>query len=125
MEKTSVEQTDFIFRKVVVVIYVAMVNFIISIILAQLIKKFISKPYDSKRNYFLNILHVLITIISIVVCNYIGRNIMEHIPLPLANDLFDPKKVKETKGTVTTAFSYFMFLASDLKTYTDILSLPF
>ena len=125
MEKTSVEQTDFIFRKVAVVIYVAVVNFVISILLAQMIKKFVSKPYDSKRNYFLNILHVLLTIISIVVCNYIARNIMDYIPLPFGNDIFDPKKVKETKGTVTTAFSYFMFLASDLKTYTDILAIPF
>ena len=53
-----------------------------------------------------------------LVLYYIVRKIMEIIPYPLHNPPdFDIYKIKEIKGTVITAFAYFIYLGDDLKSY--------
>ena len=117
-------ESNFVFyaRKTVCISYIGIINFVISIIFAQLIHKYVSKPYDSSRNYCRNIFQMLCIIVSIVLCGYISRRIIKVIPKPLKSETFDPKKIKEIRGTIVTAFSYFMFLASDLNTYKHMIS---
>lgn len=113
---------DFYARKIACISYIGIINFIISVVFAQLINKYISKPYDSSRNYYRNIIHMLCIVLSIVLCGYISRRIIKVIPKPFKTETFDPERIKEIRGTITTAFSYFMFLASDLNTYKHMIS---
>jgi uncharacterized membrane protein len=103
---------------------VSILNFAVSCILAQLIYKYISKPYDATAHKASNVARFCSTLICIVVGAYVTRQIVEKIPVSaLSIALFDPTKVKESKGSVVTAFAYFMYLADHLKSYKPILQI--
>ena len=103
---------------------VSVLNFALSCILAQIIYKHISKPYDATVHKAYNVTQFFSTLICIVVGAYVTRQVIEKIPVAaLSTTWFDPTKVKESRGSVVTAFAYFMYLADDLKTFKPILQI--
>lgn len=109
-------------RKTGVIAYMSVINFIVTCILAFILHKYILLKYNKKHG-LLNVLKCFFTIIIIAITAYIVRQIADIVPKPFGNDNFDPHKVKEIKGSVLTAFTFFMFVGNDIKDYLKFFNL--
>lgn len=114
---------DYYTRKAAAMAYVGVLNFVLSTLLAQLLKRYVSAPYDPALPRVVNYLRLASIVVAIVWCAYVTHQIMKRVPKPFASASFDPNKLKELRATVTTAFSYFLFLSADVQSYLPILRL--
>ena len=110
-------------RKTGVIAYMSVINFIVTCIIAHILHKYILLKYNSKHNSLLNILKLFVTIVIIAITAYIVRQIPDIVPKPFASSNFDPNKVKEIKGSILTAFTFFMFVGNDVKDYLKLFNI--
>lgn len=109
---------DFISRKVGVIFYITLIHFFVTSFVSQLLAKILPK-YNSTKSKASNYMKLMIVVISISFLAYLLRQI--EYPLPFKSETFDPYKVKETKGSIFTAFVYFMWLGSVITDYKPIM----
>ena len=105
-------------RKLFIICYAGIINFVIVVIASKYIKDHISKEYDGDLNGFDNFLNMSATITCILIVYYIVRKIMEMLTYPFHNPpKFDVYRVKEIKTTIITSFGYLMYLHKDIVSY--------
>lgn len=112
---------EFIGRKMSVIVYMSVLNFLITSFLSRYIVKLLVK-YDSNKSFIANYRQLASNIAIISIYAYVLRSISERIPLPFQTNSFDPKRVKEVKGSVLTAFTMFLFFGETMKTYLPLLN---
>lgn len=113
---------DFISRKIAIIAYMSIINFVVTTLLAQFVSKFVLPKYDATHGYFINWVKIVTAVSIIATLAYLCRQVSEVMPLPpLGTDVFDPQKVKEIKSSVLTAFTFFMWLGKDVKNYDPVL----
>lgn len=110
---------DFLARKVAVIVYVTVVNFVVASHLASLLSSSLYR-YDEQATYAENYTHLLANVTCIAVLAYALRQVSEIIPLPLESASFQPEKVKEVKTSVLTAFTLFLFLGEPIREFRDM-----
>lgn len=113
---------DFYLRKMVVIVYVTVLNYALSTVMAQLIKRFVAKSYSASKSVVENVLMLVAIVSSVALSNYLVRQVLSVVPKPFASEGFDPNRVGEVKGNLSTAFAYFTFLAGDVSSYKVITS---
>ena len=112
----------FVAQKLAYMSYVGLVNFVISSVIAQFIKEYISSPYDEKKSLLHNAFTFYSTIACIILGAYVTRQMIELIPTSMwETATFSPQKIKESRVTVATAYAYLMYLSDDLETYKNVL----
>ena len=114
---------DVFLRKVGVISYMSVVNFATISVLAQLVEGRLVTKYDPRRSRARSLLDLARSVVAVAVTAYVARQVAEVVPKPFASRSFDPNRVKEAKGSVLTAFSFFMHLGDDLKSYLPPLDL--
>ncbi len=107
-------------KKCVIISYMAVINFVITSLISQLIAKYVLVKYDDRRKWWLNITIFLTGLICVAISAYIVRNIATILPKPLKSESFDPNKVAENKTSVLTAFTYFLYLDENVQTYLNL-----
>jgi len=117
------ESLDFFLRKIGVIVYISILNFVITAIVSQVLEKYLITPYDDEREFKMNVWYLCICVSVIAIAAYLLRQVSELVPLPFKSDTFEPSKVKEVKGSVFTAFTLFLFLADDLKSFQKMLQI--
>lgn len=110
-------------RKLGVIAYMSVVNFATISVLAQLLERYVVTRYDPMRARWRSRLDLARGVVAIAFAAYLARQIAEVVPKPFRTDAFDPDRVKEVKGSVLTAFSFFIHLGDDLKTFLPLLDL--
>lgn len=102
--------------------YMSIVNFIVTTLFSQILSRILPRYKSSSGvwNYF-----KLAIVVSLIASLAFGcRQISEKFPMiPIKSESFDPVKVKEVKGSVLTAFTFFMWLGENVKEYKPILSI--
>ena len=98
------------------------INFVLSIIFAQIIKRYIAKKYEKKQSILYNSGKLFALILSIAACAYIVRKIMKIIPKPVTKNV-NPENIEQVRGTIMTGFSYFMFLGDELRSYLPLITI--
>lgn len=109
---------NFVSKKVAVIFYVTILNFFVTSFVSQLLAKVLPK-YNTKKSTAINYMQLVVVLTSIAFIAYLLRQIS--YPLPFKSETFDPSKVKETKGSIFTAFVYFMWLGSVINEYKPIM----
>ena len=95
----------------------SVVLFMTTMILANILNKFLPK-YNPKQIYILNLLKLSLCVIATTILGYFVRQIPSLVPLPfLKTDNFDPKSVKEVKGTILVAPAFVFLIGGTLKEY--------
>ena len=115
------ESLEFLFKKITVIVYVSIVNFLVACLISPHIEKNVLFKYDTNVTKFETWLHLCIDIAVISTFAYFLRQISEMIPLPFKDKNFDPSRVKEVKGSVLTAFTLFLFFGDELKSFVPFL----
>lgn len=108
---------DLLARQTLTVVYVGLLNVTLSIVFSQIILRYVSTKHSDARPRYMNVLRLAATLSSIILANQAIRRIVQRAPKPFKSDTFDPEGVAEIRGTVVTAFSFLMFLSSDLHTF--------
>lgn len=109
---------DLLLRKSGVIFYITILNFFITSFVSQLLAKILPK-YNTSKSKLSNYLQLTIVLLSIAWIAYLLRQI--NYPLPFKSESFDPSRVKETKGSIFTAFVYFMWLGNVINEYKPIM----
>ena len=110
-----VEHVAYYAKKITIIIYASIINFIIAIYLSKKVEQYLLYKYEEDASYYKNIYSLCMNISVISVFAYILRQISELIPLPFKSEDFDPSRVKEVKGSVLTAFTLFLFFGDEMK----------
>lgn len=116
----EITTTEFVARKVGIIVYMSVVNFMIIAYLSPPYANTFMFRYNPRNTRNASMVALLINVGLIAVFAYAMRSLSKTIPLPLAREGFDPKRVKEVKGSVLTAFSMFLFFGDyirDFKTH--------
>jgi hypothetical protein len=105
--------------------WVSVLNFFMVAVLAQLLAGVVPR-YDASSSRMHNQLNLsfVVSIIAVVaggVAPEVSRIFV--LPLPTIGS-FDPKQTNAVKGTVLTAFTYFLFLGDVVKAYKPVLARP-
>ena len=101
---------------------IALLNFVISTTAAQIIKKYVSRVYDSTASKFGNVSRMVITLTFVFLANALVRKIMTR----LGSGHFagvNLASIAERNGTPATGFAYVMFLGNDLKTFMPLITI--
>lgn len=114
------ESIDFYAKKITIIIFASICNFLIASFLSQKVEKILIK-LDKTRNNFEKLASLCTNISIIAVFAYLLRQISETLPMPFSSKNFDPSKVKEVKGSVLTAFTLFLFFGEYIKEYKELL----
>ena len=117
-------KADFIIRKTSTIVYMSVINFAVTTVLAQILSKYVLPKYDGKKSKAHNFVKLALVVSLIAILAYTCRQISERVPKPpLETATFDPKRVKEVKGSVLTAFTFFMWLGEDVKSFKPLLDM--
>ena len=114
---TELAPAEFVARKVGVIVYMSVINFLLVAYLSPPFAKALLSRYNPRRPCNGNMIALLMNVSLIAVFAYALRSLSELVPLPLAREGFDPKRVKEVKGSVLTAFSLFLFFGEYVRDY--------
>ena len=119
---------DFYLRKTTVIVYVGLINFLISNVVAQAILHTVASKYTPSRPLAANLASLSATLSSVILGGYVVRLVLRRIVAsqrPLAREgVFDPTRVSEVRGTLATAFSFFMHLGPVVNSFHPVLKLP-
>jgi hypothetical protein len=114
-------KVDHYFRKIIVIVYASVINFFIASYLSQKVEKHLIKRYEPQKGKIQNLYNICLNVALVSVYAFILRQISEYLPLPLASESFEPSKVKEVKASVLSAFTIFIFLGDDFKSFKEFL----
>ena len=115
------ESVDYYAKKIAVIIYASIANFIIASYLSKKVEKHLLYTFDKDSSDYENVYSLCMNIAIISVFAYILRQISEILPLPFKSENFDPARVKEVKGSVLTAFTLFLFFGDEIKDFKNFL----
>jgi len=115
------ESFDYYTKKITIIIYASIVNFLIASYLSQKVETYFLYSYDKDASDYDNIYFLCMNISIISVFAYVLRQISEILPLPFKSENFDPSRVKEVKGSVLTAFTLFLFFGDEVKDFKNFL----
>lgn len=108
-------------KKLFLISYIGLINFILVIYASKFIKESISVPYNSEFSNFVNAFNLSQTIVSMLILYYFIRKIKEIIAYPFHDPPhFDINRIKEIKTTVITSVGYLLYLHDDIKSYTKL-----
>ena len=105
------------YKKVFIIVYASIVNFLIASILCQIVEANLLYSYDDTVSKYNNLFRLCVNVSIIAVFAYLLRQMSEILPLPFKSKEFDPERVKEVKGSVLTAFTLFLFLGDNIKQF--------
>lgn len=118
---TKLPTIDIFLKKLVIIPYAAVINYLIVAAASKYIDKYVSTAYDKKKSKIKNIFNLSKIVGVMVIIYYIIRNFMEIIPYPFHDPPnFDVYKVKAISGTIITAFAYLTYLGDDLISYKQL-----
>lgn len=109
-------------QKIFTMAIVGNLFFIVCLIFAVYIKKYISTPYDKKKSKIRNYSNLFLTITFVLISNYIIRHIFKKIPLLRLSKDFNPHFVKETRGSILVGFAFLLVLKNDLLSHINHLT---
>ena len=109
--------SDTILKTVATLSITSVILFITTIILANILNKILPK-YNPKQIYIINLIKLSLCVIATTILGFFVRQIPSLVPLPfLKSDNFDPKNVKEVKGTILVAPAFVFLIGGTLKEY--------
>ena len=118
---TQPDSLDFLLKKITVIIYASIINFLVAAIMSPQLEKTVLFKYDKDKKTYETLYNLCLNIAVIATYAYFLRQVSEMIPLPFKSESFDPSRVKEVKGSVLTAFTLFLFFGDELKSFTPFL----
>ena len=107
-------------NKIFTIAFVGNLYFLIVIMFSYGIKKYISVKYDKKKKPINNYFRLFLIVSSILISNYIIKQILEVIPLVKFGNEFNPRRVEETRGTLLNTVAFLIVLSEDLLSYKEL-----
>ena len=94
----------------------SVIFFMITMIIGKILNKILPK-YNQSQPYIVNFSKLVMSIVMTTLTVYLVKQIPSMLPLPFKSESFDPKQIKEIKGTILVNPAFIWLISDTFKEY--------